>query len=112
MAEEIYPVFWDESMVAMIDQTLLPGEYKELRTNSHEEVARWIETMVVRGAPAIGVAAAYGMALAANEFVNESDDEFFRKLSLARDRLGRTRPTAVNLFWALERMMDVAEGNS
>jgi methylthioribose-1-phosphate isomerase len=101
----------ENDRVVMIDQTLIPGEYKELTTDSCEDVARWIETMVVRGAPAIGVAAGYGLALAAMELRDKSREEFDSGLSRARDRLARTRPTAVNLFWALDRMMDLAESS-
>ncbi len=111
MPEEIYPVRWESGKVVMIDQTLLPGEYKELSTDSYEEVAEWIETMVVRGAPAIGVAAGYGMALAALALRDKLREEFDEGLARARDRLARTRPTAVNLFWALSRMTDLVEGN-
>ncbi len=109
MPDEIFPVRWEDGKVVMIDQTLLPAEYKELSTDSAEEVADWIERMVVRGAPAIGVAAGYGMALAALSLRDKSRDEFDKGLARARDRLARTRPTAVNLFWALERMMEFAE---
>lgn len=109
MPDEIFPVRWEDGKVVMIDQTVLPAQYRELKTDSVEDVAEWIETMVVRGAPAIGVAAAYGMALAALELKDKSREEFDRGLALARDRLARTRPTAVNLFWALERMIDYAE---
>jgi methylthioribose-1-phosphate isomerase len=110
MPEEIYPVKWEENRVFMIDQTRLPGEYMELCTKDPEKVAVWIETMVVRGAPAIGVAAAYGLALAAQSAKDKPRPEFDLVISTAHDRLARTRPTAVNLFWALERMMEVAEG--
>ncbi|HEX9746508.1 MAG TPA: S-methyl-5-thioribose-1-phosphate isomerase [bacterium] len=111
MAEEIYPVRWTDGKVVMIDQTILPGEYKELETESHDEVAKWIEIMVVRGAPAIGVSAAYGLALAANEYRDLPDDQFFSAMNKARERLAATRPTAVNLFWALERMSKFIEAN-
>jgi len=111
MADEIFPVRWEGGRIVMIDQTLLPGEYRELSTDSVEDVAGWIETMVVRGAPAIGVAAGYGLALAALDLKNKSRAEFDTGLSMARDRLARTRPTAVNLFWALNRMMDLAESH-
>jgi len=109
MPDEIYPVRWEDDRVMMIDQTRLPGEFLELCTKDPEKIAVWIETMVVRGAPAIGVAAAYGLALAAQSAKDKPRDEFDRKLAAARDRLARTRPTAVNLFWALDRMMDLAE---
>jgi methylthioribose-1-phosphate isomerase len=81
--------------VVMLDQRKLPAEERYVRLSSAEEVAEAIETMVVRGAPAIGIAAAYGVVLAAGE-------------EAALSRLGRTRPTAVNLAWALERMGRVA----
>lgn len=109
MPEEIYPVRWENGKVVMIDQTVLPGKFVELSTQSEEEVATWIKTMVVRGAPAIGVAAAYGMALAAMQSRDEPREVFDKKLASARDGLARTRPTAVNLFWALDRMMEFAE---
>jgi len=111
MVEELFPVRWENNRVVMIDQTILPGEYKELTTDSVEEVAEWIEIMVVRGAPAIGVAASYGMALAGLNNKDKSRTEFDKALSEARDRLARTRPTAVNLFWALNRMTDFAESH-
>jgi methylthioribose-1-phosphate isomerase len=109
MPEEIFPVRWEDGRVMVIDQTRLPGEYVEFCTKDPEKVAGWIETMVVRGAPAIGVAAAYGLALAAQQLKDKSAVEFYKGLSVSRDRLARTRPTAVNLFWALDRMMDLAE---
>jgi len=111
MPEEIFPVRWVNGKVVMIDQTLLPAEFRERSTDSYEEVAEWIETMVVRGAPAIGVAAGYGMALAALALKDESREEFDKGLLKARDRLARTRPTAVNLFWALDRMTDFIDGH-
>jgi methylthioribose-1-phosphate isomerase len=112
MTCEVFPVRWEDGKVVIIDQTLLPVEYRELSTDSVEELAQWIENMIVRGAPAIGVAAAYGMALAAMELRDKSREEFDLGLAIARDRLARTRPTAVNLFWALERMMSLAESQA
>ena len=109
MITEIFPVRWEDDRVMVIDQTRLPGEYLEFCTKDPEKIAGWIESMVVRGAPAIGVAAAYGLALAALELKNKPTVDFYKGLSTARDRLARTRPTAVNLFWALDRMMDLAE---
>ncbi|MBI2373498.1 MAG: S-methyl-5-thioribose-1-phosphate isomerase [Deltaproteobacteria bacterium] len=90
-----FTVRYSSGTVTLLDQTRLPLEeiYVELR--SVEDVARAIETLVVRGAPAIGVTAAFGMALAAR---------LREPLAEAHARLARTRPTAVNLFWALERM--------
>ena len=96
---------WKENRVVMIDQRKLPEEEVYVQCESHECVAEAIEKMVIRGAPAIGVAAAYGVALGILQ-VKEGgplDAEF----DTVYRRLERTRPTAVNLFWALERMRRV-----
>jgi methylthioribose-1-phosphate isomerase len=91
----------------MLDQRLLPLKEKYLYLQTVEETAKAIETLAVRGAPAIGVTAAYGMALAAQ--ASAGKEEFYNKIMpLALKRLSRTRPTAVNLFWALERMKNMA----
>jgi len=103
---------YSDGVVTMIDQRLLPQKeiYNEYR--DHRGVGRAIKTMVIRGAPAIGVAAAYGMAVAARNASNFSDAKFKAALEKARDHLASQRPTAVNLFWALERMMKTADSNS
>lgn len=95
-------ITWDNDRVILIDQRLLPAEEVYLECHDHIQVAEAIEGMAIRGAPAIGVAASYGVALGVQK-VGESDDlagEFERILARLRD----TRPTARNLFWALERM--------
>lgn len=93
---------WRGEQVVMVDQRRLPLKEVYIQCRSYEEVAEAIETMVIRGAPAIGVAAAYGMALAIQQVKDKSDIEIeFQK---AYSRLEQTRPTARNLFWALERM--------
>ena len=89
------PIRWENDRLYLLDQTRLPAEETWLTYQDYREVAQAIKTMVVRGAPAIGVAAAYGYALAA---LSGAD------LDLAKDLLAASRPTAVNLFWALERM--------
>jgi methylthioribose-1-phosphate isomerase len=96
----------DDSSVVMLEQRKLPlvEEYVELRTSA--EVARAIRDMVVRGAPAIGISAAYGMVLAARR----ATGDLSRALSSAADELKAARPTAVNLAWAVERMLATAEG--
>src|SRR5437899_2560264 len=86
---------WTEAGVVMIDQTRLPREQVFVTCRSYREVAEAIRSMVIRGAPAIGVAAAMGVALG----VQEGAD-----FETVCDTLARTRPTAVNLFWAIERM--------
>src|SRR5438270_1661753 len=89
---------WRDGALWLLDQRKLPGQVEELRVRSAEETARAIREMVVRGAPAIGCAAAYGLALSARA------GEDFEK---ARAALLSARPTAVNLRWALERMAAV-----
>src|SRR5712692_1002855 len=100
----IKTVEWTKEGVSMLDQRLLPTEEKYLTLRSYEEVAEAIRKMVVRGAPAIGVSAAMGLALGASQSVGTSvaDLEFdFKHMCRL---MGATRPTAVNLFWAIERM--------
>jgi methylthioribose-1-phosphate isomerase len=104
MKLNIIPVKWTDQGVAMLDQRLLPTEEKWLMLRDHNAVADGIRDMVVRGAPAIGVAAAYGMALGAKNFVGTNVDDLADELEFASDDLAKTRPTAVNLFWALDRM--------
>ncbi|MCI0416723.1 S-methyl-5-thioribose-1-phosphate isomerase [bacterium] len=96
----IKTIEWQNGKVIMVDQTLLPTEevYREYTTA--EEVARAIETMVIRGAPAIGVAAAMGIALGV-QTVNADLEAAFAAIC---ERMSKTRPTAVNLFWAIDRM--------
>jgi len=98
---------WRDNKVVMIDQRRLPGEEVYVECRDYESVADAIEKMVIRGAPAIGVAAAFGVALGFLKVLSESsaDDEFWRICQ----RLAATRPTARNLFWALERMQRVYE---
>src|SRR5687768_8727028 len=100
----IIPVKWTDDGVAMLDQRLLPTEEKWLMLKTYEEVAAGIKDMVVRGAPAIGVSAAYGIALGAKQFVGTNADDLEEELDYVCDVLGKTRPTAVNLFWAIDRM--------
>ncbi len=100
----IIPVKWAEEGVLMLDQRLLPTEEKWLTLKSYTEVAAGIKDMVVRGAPAIGVSAAYGIALGAKQFVGTNIDDLEEDLEYICEVLGATRPTAVNLFWAIDRM--------
>ncbi len=100
----IAPVRWNGQALVLLDQRRLPVEeiYREL-TGWHE-VAEALRALVVRGAPAIGCAAAFGMVLASRESRADGFDLFFADLETAGKGLAATRPTAVNLFWALERM--------
>ena len=96
----------------MVDQTLLPGQWKEREYSTYEEVAEAIEKMIIRGAPAIGVAAGYGVAMGAREFAELPPDEFRVKMNEVLERLAITRPTAVNLFWAIDRMKKLLVDNN
>lgn len=100
----IKPVEWSEEGVLMLDQRLLPNEEKWLTLKSYTEVADAIREMVIRGAPAIGISAAYGAALGAREFVGTALPDFEDDFDYICETLAATRPTAVNLFWAIERM--------
>ncbi len=102
---------WLDDTVVMIDQTRLPGEEVYNTYSDFQSVAEAIRGMVIRGAPAIGVAAAMGVALGARSIIADTHESFFRQLDNICDVLGRTRPTAVNLFWGLERMKRVAEAH-
>ncbi|MEO8073716.1 MAG: S-methyl-5-thioribose-1-phosphate isomerase, partial [Acidobacteriota bacterium] len=100
----IIPVKWSDEGVLMLDQRLLPTEEKWLTLKSFTEVADGIRDMVVRGAPAIGVSAAYGIALGAKNFVGTNVEDLEEELDYICDVMSKTRPTAVNLFWAIDRM--------
>jgi methylthioribose-1-phosphate isomerase len=100
----IKTVEWTKDGVRMLDQRLLPAEETYLILRSYDEVAEAIRKMVIRGAPAIGVAAAMGIALGASQSVGTSVADVEDDLEYICDVMGKTRPTAVNLFWAIERM--------
>src|SRR5271169_4989726 len=95
---------WTPEGVRFIDQTRLPLEESYVLATSYEQVAEVIVTMVVRGAPAIGVSAAYGIALGARQTKAKTPEEFAPEFEVICARLAGTRPTAVNLFWAIDRM--------
>jgi methylthioribose-1-phosphate isomerase len=92
----------------LIDQTLLPGELREMECRTVEAVWEAIRTLRVRGAPAIGVAAAYGVVLGLQQSTGGSRDDFNGRLAEVIAYLSTSRPTAVNLFWSLDRMQNVA----
>ncbi len=100
---------WTEHGIRFLDQTKLPTEEAYVTATTAEQVADAIRTMVIRGAPAIGVAAAMGIALAARYSKAESAADLKRELDRTSDLLSKTRPTAVNLFWAIQRMKDKFE---
>ena len=104
----------DGRSLVIVDQTLLPGEMKFIELSDQRDIREAIYRLKVRGAPAIGVAAAIGLYLAALEISETSagEDEFFERLSAAREYLEASRPTAVNLRWALDRMYRFARSNA
>ncbi|MCR4395647.1 MAG: S-methyl-5-thioribose-1-phosphate isomerase [Candidatus Saccharicenans sp.] len=102
-------IAWKKEAVVMVDQRLLPWKERYLSLKTVEQVARAIEGMVIRGAPAIGIAAAYGLTLGIRSLKSETELE--KEFNKFYRRLWQTRPTARNLFWALERMRRVFEEN-
>ncbi|MEX0998758.1 MAG: S-methyl-5-thioribose-1-phosphate isomerase [Thermodesulfobacteriota bacterium] len=98
---------WKDNKVIMIDQTRLPNEEIYLEFETYQEVADAIKRMVIRGAPAIGVAAALGIALGAINIKTDDRNQFISKVNKVTDIILATRPTAVNLFWAGKRMLRV-----
>ena len=101
----------DGRSLVILDQTLLPGEVRYLSLTETEDIVEAIRALRVRGAPAIGVAAAYGLYLAAQRLDAEDMDQFLSGLRQAAETLNGARPTAVNLSWALSRMLGAAEQN-
>ncbi len=97
-----------DGCLRLLDQTLLPAEVREIDCRTVDDVWEAIRSLRVRGAPAIGVAAAYGVVIGVQQALNADRDAFDRALVQTVDRLAGSRPTAVNLFWALERMQRVA----
>ena len=104
MSENIETLRWNNDHFEMIDQRILPADFKYISYTTTSSVADGIRDMVVRGAPAIGCAAAYGVALGALNLQNKSDDEFAKGMEECFEILAKSRPTAVNLFWAIDRM--------
>ena len=96
---------WKEGKVFLIDQRKLPLKFEIINCSTYQEVAEAIKKMKIRGAPAIGVAAAFGMVLAAYSSKAKNYERFIKDMEEAKDCLAHTRPTAVNLFWALDRTM-------
>lgn len=101
-----------DGVVRMIDQTRLPNEKVFVDCKTVEDVGHAIKTMVIRGAPAIGVAAAMGVSLAADAIDAPDFESFYQELVGKCDTLGQSRPTAVNLAWAIDRMKRVTQENS
>ena len=100
---------WKENSVIMIDQTKLPNSLEFVTYTDYNQIADAIKTLVVRGAPAIGVSGAFGLALAALQCNTKDKDELIAYLENAKKILIQTRPTAINLTWGLEKIMRVAK---
>ena len=105
-------VEWKDNKVVMIDQTKLPNQFVYVEFSNYNQVADAIRNLVVRGAPAIGVSGAYGLALAAIQSNAETQEQLLDDLKKAKKILFETRPTAVNLAWGLEQIMNVAESKN
>ena len=110
---KIKTIEWVDNHSKMVDQTLLPYEFKYVNITGGQEMFDAIKTMIVRGAPAIGVAGAHGVVLYAQEFAKEnlSRDEFVKKLLEKADYMVTSRPTAVNLMWAVEKQKEVIKNS-
>src|SRR5215203_5090547 len=98
---------WQDDMVVMVDQRKLPAQELYIRCRTAQEVAKAIRTMVIRGAPAIGVAAAMGIALGMRRSTAKGTKQYAVDFQKICDMMASTRPTAVNLFWAIDRMKGV-----
>ncbi|MBQ9245430.1 S-methyl-5-thioribose-1-phosphate isomerase, partial [bacterium] len=107
---KIKTIEWVNNVSRMIDQTLLPKEFKLADIKTTEEMYYAIKDMIVRGAPAIGIAGAHGVALAAIELSKKytDRDEFLKELKIKADYLKSSRPTAVNLMWAVDKQFELA----
>ncbi len=102
-------IWWEDGQVKMIDQRVLPLELRIASYDGYQQVAQAITDMVIRGAPAIGAAGGYGMALAAQQSAASDRDGLLADLAAAQAVLDAARPTAVNLSWATRRLMDLAQ---
>jgi methylthioribose-1-phosphate isomerase len=100
-----------DGCLRLIDQTRLPAEFLEIDCRDVETVWEAIKTLRVRGAPAIGIAAAYGVCVGVQNIVGRDENAFFSRLHQVADYLATSRPTAVNLFWAIDRMRHAAESH-
>ncbi len=109
--DHVRPLKWTGEALELLDQRKLPFHVEWVRCTSGDEVAEAIRQLIVRGAPAIGIAAAWGVVLAARGIVADNGAEAARKLDVDLQRLNAARPTAVNLAWALARMRDALENS-
>lgn len=109
--KNIKTIEYKDDILYLIDQRLLPVKTEFFKCKDYRDVEFAIRDMVVRGAPAIGATAAYGAVLAANEFIGEEKAIFLEKMDRALKLLNESRPTAINLMWAVKKMRDIIEAN-
>jgi methylthioribose-1-phosphate isomerase len=107
--EDYFSIRWIDGVVKMLDQRLLPGKTIYLEFTHYIEVANAIQNMIIRGAPAIGIAAGYGLALCASHSLAKENYQLIDEIKIACDTLRKSRPTAVNLSWAIDRIMHLVE---
>lgn len=108
--DSIKPIIWQDDTLQLLDQRLLPTEHTYISLNNVTEVAQAITDMVVRGAPAIGITAAYGIVIAARARFADNADNWQQAIEDDLQILAQSRPTAVNLFWAIDLMREVIKG--
>jgi len=104
-------IWWKDGKVYILDQRKLPHKEEIIECRDYRKLASCIERMSIRGAPAIGIAAAMGLALGARGINAKTQEEFFKKLKAIANRFLSTRPTGANLFWAIERLLNLAKRN-
>jgi len=104
----IRTIWWKEGKVYILDQTKLPHKEELIECRNYQKVVLCIERMSIRGAPAIGIASAMGLALGARSINARTRDEFFKKLDVIANRFLHTRPTGANLFWAIKKLLRLA----
>ncbi len=104
-------VDWVGGKIRLIDQTLLPEKFEFIFVDDYRDIARCIKEMKVRGAPAIGAAAALGMVLAAQKIDKNNTNDFLSELLKASEIIRQTRPTAINLFWGIDRILGTVKNN-
>ena len=107
----IQPIRWKKDRILLLDQTRLPEKEVYIECRTYQDVARAIKRMVVRGAPAVGITAAMGIALGVQAIPEKDKNNFLSRFEKICQTISSTRPTAVNLFWAIERMKKIVDPN-
>ena len=112
LIEQTPTIKWNNGQVRLIDQTQLPLKENYIETDDYKVVCDAIYRLAIRGAPAIGVAGAYACVLAANKIESDNTDNFLKEFLMKAGEIGATRPTAVNLMWAVKQMKEKASNFS